>query len=112
MFHQSSKQIILGIFVALLLTTMPVYAVKNFKVSNYAGAHQIWFEAEDYDERNPDTDEYYLVVDSDGAFGQAMTRDVVRYQYSRWQGRYVVFLGTSTQSGQSVGFYARGGRPR
>ncbi|MHC4190145.1 MAG: hypothetical protein ACYSUB_10805, partial [Planctomycetota bacterium] len=74
MFHQSSKQIFLGIFVALLLLTMPVYAVKNFKISKYRGGHQIWFEAEDYDERNPDTDQFYPVVDADGAFGQAITR--------------------------------------
>ena len=74
MFHKSYKQIFLGIFVALLLVTTPVYAVENFKISNYGGGHQIWFEAEDYDERNPDTDQYYPVVDADGAFGQAITR--------------------------------------
>ncbi|MFB0524598.1 MAG: hypothetical protein ACETVZ_03595, partial [Phycisphaerae bacterium] len=75
MFHQSSKQILLGIFVALLLITMPVYAVKNVKISNYGGGHQIWFEAEDYDERIPDEDRFYAVVDAAGAFGQAITRD-------------------------------------
>jgi hypothetical protein len=74
MFHQSSKQIILGIFVALLLITVPVYAVKNYKFSNYGGGHQIWFEVEDYDERDPDTDEYFPVVYESGAFGQAITR--------------------------------------
>jgi len=74
MFHQSSKQILLGIFVALLLITMPVYAVENFKISNYGGAHQIWFEAEDFDERDPPTNEYYPVVDADGAFGKAINR--------------------------------------
>ena len=63
-----------GIFVALLLITIPVNAVENFKISNYGGGHQIWFEAEDYDERNPDTDQYYPVVDEDGAYGQAITR--------------------------------------
>ncbi len=74
MFHQSSKQILLGIFVALLLITMPAYAVKKYKISNYGGAHQIWFEAEDFDERNPPTNEYYPVVDADGAFGKAINR--------------------------------------
>jgi hypothetical protein len=76
MFHQLSKQILLGIFVALLLLTMPVYGIKNFnyKISNYGGAHQIWFEAEDYDERNPDTAQYYPVVDAADAFGKAITR--------------------------------------
>jgi len=63
-------------FYTLLLITMPVYAVKNYnyKISNYGDAHQIWFEAEDYDERNPDTDQYYPVVDAADAFGQAITR--------------------------------------
>ncbi|MCP4261597.1 MAG: hypothetical protein GY774_29455, partial [Planctomycetes bacterium] len=74
MFNQSSKQIVLGIFVGLFLITAPVHAVRNFKISNYGGGHQIWFEAEDYDERNPDTDDYYPVVDADDAFGQAITR--------------------------------------
>jgi len=48
--------------------------MENFKVSEHGGGHQIWFEAEDYDERNPDTDQYYPVVDEAGAFGQAITR--------------------------------------
>jgi regulation of enolase protein 1 (concanavalin A-like superfamily) len=74
MFHQSSKPILLGTFVALLFMTMPVYAVKTFKTSNYGNAHQIWFEAEDYDERNPDTNQFYPVVDSAGASGKAITR--------------------------------------
>jgi len=74
MFHQSSKQILLGIFVALLLITMPVHAVEKFKTSNFGGAHQIWFEAEDFDERIPDTDECFPVVDAAGAFGQAISR--------------------------------------
>jgi hypothetical protein len=73
MCNQPSKQMLLGIFIALLITT-PIYAVTNYKISNYGGGHQIWFEAENYDERNPDTDEYYLVVDEADAFGQAITR--------------------------------------
>ena len=73
MFHKSTKQIFLGIFITLLIT-VPVYAVKEFKISNYGGGHQIWFEAEDYDERNPDTDQYFPVVDEAGAFGRAITR--------------------------------------
>ncbi|MGB2863740.1 MAG: hypothetical protein WBC05_10485 [Sedimentisphaerales bacterium] len=74
MFHKSSKQILLGIFIALMLIPMPICAVENFKISSYGGGHQIWFEAEDYDERNPDTDQYYPVVDAADAFGQAITR--------------------------------------
>jgi hypothetical protein len=73
MFHQRLTQILLGICLALLLA-MPAYAVKAFKVSQFGGAHQIWFEAEDYDKRDPDTDEFFLIVDEDGAFGKAVTR--------------------------------------
>ena len=74
MFHNSSKQILLGMFVALLLITMPAYAVKTYKTSSFGGGHQIWFEVEDYDKRDPDTDQYYPVVDAAGAFGKAITR--------------------------------------
>jgi hypothetical protein len=84
MFNQSFKQILLSILVALLLITMPVYAVRNFKISNYGGGHQIWFEAEDYDERNPDTDQYYPVVDAVDAFGQAITRSGGSGGMIRW----------------------------
>ncbi|MHC4487284.1 MAG: discoidin domain-containing protein, partial [Planctomycetota bacterium] len=83
MFHQSSKQILLGIFAALLLITMPVYAVENFKISNYGGANQIWFEAEDFDELDPS--DFCQVVDEAGAFGKAVTRGggsgMVRYTF-------------------------------
>ncbi len=74
MFNRPSKQIVLVIFIGLFLITAPVHAVRNMKISNYGGGHQIWFEAEDYDERNPDTDQYYPVVDAADAFGQAITR--------------------------------------
>ena len=73
MSHKLSKRILLGVFLALLLTT-PVHAVKNFKISSYGGGHQIWFEVEDFDQRDPEGDQYYPVVDADGAFGQAITR--------------------------------------
>jgi len=74
MFQQPSKQILLGTLAALLLITMPAYAVKKCKISSYGGAHQIWFEVEDYDKRDPDTDQYFRVVDRAGAFGKAITR--------------------------------------
>jgi hypothetical protein len=74
MFNQPSRQILFCILIGLLLITTPAYAVRNIKISNYAGGHQIWFEAEDFDERNPDTDQYYPVVDVADAFGQAITR--------------------------------------
>jgi len=84
MLHQSAKRVLFGAFVALLVTT-PVHAVKNFKISGYGGGHQIWFEAEDFDQRDPATDQYYPVVDEAGAFGQAIQRDngpgMIRYTF-------------------------------
>ncbi|MBM3240189.1 hypothetical protein FJZ31_28220 [Candidatus Poribacteria bacterium] len=59
---------------SILFFVMSVYAVEVFKVSNYGGSHQIWFEAEAYDERKPDADQYYKVVAKDDAFGKAINR--------------------------------------
>jgi len=68
-----------------LLITTPVYAVENFKISNYGGAHQIWFEVEDFDERNPKGDQYYPVVDAAGAFGgQAINPNDLSGGMIRW----------------------------
>ncbi|MFH1716068.1 MAG: hypothetical protein ABIF19_01845, partial [Planctomycetota bacterium] len=74
MLRTSGKLITLGVLVALLLPAARVRAVKNFKVSSSGGGHQIWFEAEDFDERNPAGEQYYPVVNADGAFGKAITR--------------------------------------
>ena len=74
MSHKSVKHITLGLLVASLLLATSVKAVENFKISSYGGGHQIWFEAEEFDERNPDSDQYFPVVDEAGAFGQAVTR--------------------------------------
>jgi len=54
--------------------TVPADAMKDYRVSSYGGGHQVWFEAENFDQRDPDTDEYYPVVDADGAFGEAVSR--------------------------------------
>jgi len=58
-----------------------VQAVEEFKVSDFAAAIQIWFEAEDFDERNPEGDRYFIVTGQPGApeapkgaFGEAVTR--------------------------------------
>lgn len=66
----------------LLLTTMYAYAVEEFKISDYDGGHQIWFEAEAFDERNPEGDRYFPITGEEGnapevpkdAFGEAITR--------------------------------------
>jgi len=78
-----SGQVLLGVLVALALT-MPAYAVKNVKVSNYGQGHQIWFEAEDFDERNPNTADYCPVVDQAGAFGKAVGRTGAAGGMMRW----------------------------
>ena len=63
MFNRWYPQNLFGLFLALLLVTIPAYAVKTQRASNYGGGHQIWFEAEDWDERIPDTDEFYEATD-------------------------------------------------
>jgi hypothetical protein len=73
MFRQSSNLILLSIL-AVLLATVPAGAVPTFKISTYGGGHQIWFEAEDFDERNPPTDQFFPVVDHAGAFGKTVSR--------------------------------------
>ena len=83
MSYPSSRQLPLSILLTLMLV-MPVFAGTNYKISNYGNGHQIWFEAEDYDERNPDTDQYYPVVDADGAFGRAVTRTGSAGGMIRW----------------------------
>ena len=74
MFKQWYVQLTLTIFVALLLLSIPAHAVKNLKISNFGGGSQVWFEAEDWDVRDPDTDEFFLLVDEPGAIGTAVTR--------------------------------------
>jgi len=72
MFHKSSKRIVVGIFVALLALTVPGYAVTNVRVSNYGGGHQLWFEVEDFDERDPANDSSFALSDEPGAFGRSI----------------------------------------
>ena len=63
---------------ALLFLTMSAHAVEEFKVSNHDGGHQIWFEAEDFDERSPN-ENYKLGIaekalkPTNGAFGDIVT---------------------------------------
>lgn len=62
----------------LLLATISAHAVKEMKVSNYDKGHQVWFEAEDFDERSPN-ENYKLGIaekakkPTDGAFGDIVT---------------------------------------
>ncbi|MBL7187953.1 MAG: hypothetical protein ISS70_16645 [Phycisphaerae bacterium] len=98
-----AKLITLGVLVALLLPAAQVHAVKNFKISGYGGGHQIWFEAEEFDERNPDNDTYYPVVDEAGAFGQAVTRSGGAGGMIRW----TFDISTAGGTGGTWHFWAR-----
>ena len=64
---------------------------------------QIWFEAEDYDERNPDTEEFYPVVDAAGAFGKAITRTGEAGGMIRW----TFDIGAAGGKGGTWYFWAR-----
>ncbi|MHC4628850.1 MAG: hypothetical protein ACYTDV_17870 [Planctomycetota bacterium] len=73
MLCQLSKRVLSGIVVALLLTAVPAHAVKNFKISNYGGANQLWFEVEDFDERDPADESSFALSDEPGAFGRSIS---------------------------------------
>lgn len=68
-------------FSLFMLLMMSAYAVEVFKISDYDGGHQIWFEAEAFDERNPEGDRYFQITGEGNApkapkkaFGEAITR--------------------------------------
>ena len=62
----------------VVLMTTPSYALKAFKVSNHNVANdagkgnQIWFEAEDFTKRSPDTDDHWAVEKMDKAYGKTV----------------------------------------
>jgi len=81
LFKSTSRSIL--VFAVLLLglaalMTTPSYALKAFKVSNHNVANaagkgnQIWFEAEDYTKRSPDTDEHWTLDKMDKAYGKTV----------------------------------------
>ena len=62
----------------LLVMAVSAFGVKEMWVSQYADGHQVWFQAEDFDERSPN--ENYKLGDAenalkpiDGAFGDIVT---------------------------------------
>jgi hypothetical protein len=72
----------------VLLIAIPVCAVETFKISDYGDAHQIWFEVEDFDERNPTDDRSFVVTDEPGAFGRSISsvsasegNSMIRYSF-------------------------------
>lgn len=72
------SKLIVFAFVMMLLTSAALWAVEEFKVSEYWNGHQIWFEAEAFDERSPNEnyklgDEEGVLKPSDGAFGDIVT---------------------------------------
>lgn len=74
----------LALSCAFALSAVLAHAVTDPRASNYGGGSQLWFQAEDYDERNPDTDEFFVVVDAPDAFGQVLTREGGAGGMMRW----------------------------
>ena len=52
--------------------TQPLPNKRGFKVSQYGGSHQIWFEAEHYTARTPDTDEHWAIEKMNKAYGKTV----------------------------------------
>ncbi len=65
-------------FTLIFLIPATLWAVEEFKVSEYGNGVQIWFEAEAFDERSPNEnyklgDEEGALDPADGAFGDIVT---------------------------------------
>ncbi len=73
MAHRSSRKGLLGIIIVWLLVAAPNYAVENVKVSSYGAGHQLWFEVEDFDERDPADESSFALSDQAGAFGRSIS---------------------------------------
>jgi len=73
MLSKSSTQLSVGVLIVLLLVAVPSFGVANFKVSEYGAGHQIWFEAEDFDQRDPADDSSFALSDTTGAFGRTIS---------------------------------------
>ncbi len=77
--------------VVLILPPGLVMAVEEFRVSEFGGGVQIWFEAEAFDERNPEGNRYFKVTGEQNApkapkdaFGEAVTRSGGAGGMIRW----------------------------
>ena len=62
----------------ILTFTLPAVAMKEFKVSQYDGGHQIWFEAEAFDDRSTNKNYKLGIAEkalkpTEGAFGDIVT---------------------------------------
>jgi hypothetical protein len=72
------KLIFVFVCFLVLVNVLPVSAVQEFKVSEYNRGHQIWFEAEAFDERSPN-ENYKLGIGekalepNHGVFGDIVT---------------------------------------
>ena len=79
----------LACILALPLTGLipETLGVNEFKVSEYGAGHQIWFEAENYTSRTPDTDDHWAIEEINNAYKKtvlASTRwfgDMLRYEF-------------------------------
>ncbi|MFB3041094.1 MAG: hypothetical protein ACE1ZS_04705 [Candidatus Poribacteria bacterium] len=59
------QQLLTITFCFILAIAAPSFAVKEMRVSQHDGGHQVWFQAEDFDERSPN--ENYKLGDAEGA---------------------------------------------
>jgi hypothetical protein len=82
-------------------------AVEEFRVSELGGGIQIWFEAEAFDERVPEGNQYFRVTGEpgvpdapDGAFGEAVTRSGGAGGMIRW-----TFDLSRTEGGEGIWYF-------
>ncbi len=97
--------IILGVFAVILLINTPVGAIETFKVSTYGAGHQIWFEVEDFDERDPADETCFALADDPGAFGRSINS--VNNQHGEGMIRYTFDISKAGGTGGSWYFWGR-----
>ena len=68
--RKMSMKILLAFILALPLTGLipETLGVDEFKVSKYGAGHQIWFEAEHYTSRTPDTNDHWAIENIKNAY--------------------------------------------
>jgi hypothetical protein len=82
------NSLVMVLTLVFTMFTCSALAVEKFKISEYGGGHQIWFEAEDYDEQNPDKNDFYDVIDQGkapkDAFDKVINRTGAPGGFVRW----------------------------
>ncbi|MCF7975139.1 MAG: discoidin domain-containing protein, partial [Phycisphaerae bacterium] len=104
MWNRLLKPMVFWLSIACL-TGAPAWAVTECKISSYGVGHQIWFEVEDFDERDPADDSSFQLSDEPGAFGRSINS--VNSSDGNGMIRYTFDIGKAGGSGGPWYFWGR-----